>query len=409
MSAGPRAALLLFFLAVLLGSAGLSLPQQRPSQSLPHWRAEMGVRIGLAPGPGDEFMDPRVAGVDGSGKIYVLDQRLLELSRYDPAGRFLNVVSTKGEGPGDLREGIILRMEADSIWYADRSGRLQWMTTEGDPVRTLSTGVTAAAIGVSGLSILDLLDDSTVLVIAAEREHSVRDGDRPGTTFRYLRVRVRSRLSESLLEFRTSGSSLVLDGGRSFVAFPGPSDDPIVIYRRHRRWFLRIERETPNSAGDAVVKIETFDEDGNAIRSREIILEAVRLPKGMRDSLRARLFESASMGGSRALDPNTRRVLRDAATWPEYLPPVEEATIGVNATLWLKMPASDPMAQGEWLVLDSLLTPVAWAHLPPNVKQLYFVDDAPWVTALGANDVPFVARLRFPELRGQNPAPAGSD
>lgn len=400
MGNGSAATLLLLFTTAALGNAAMTAVTQRPSQSLPHWHAEMELLIGTDPGPGDEFMAPRVAGVDGSGNIYVFDQGLLELIRYDPEGRFLKVVSRRGEGPGDLRRGMFIRMDSDSIWYSDQLGRLQWMTTDGKPTRTLSTGITAALLGFSGLTILDLLDDSTVLAIAAERKHSVRDGDRPGTTFRFLRVEIRSRRSETLLEYQTPGTSLVLDGGRSSVAFPGPSDHPIVIYRQAQRQFLKIESTMPLSGEDAGVQIEVMGEAGTAIRSRRIALEPVRLPSEVRDSLWARLLYAASMGGSRTIDRDTRRALLKAAEWPEYLPPVEKATVGVGGTLWLKTPNSDPSTQGEWLVLDSLLTPLARAHLPPNVEDLYFVGNEPWVTALGAHDVPFVARLRFPGLRG---------
>ncbi|MEF9426739.1 MAG: 6-bladed beta-propeller [Candidatus Mariimomonas ferrooxydans] len=39
---------------------------------------------------------------DSSGNIYVLDSEDVNIKVYDPKGRFLKVISRKGEGPGQL-------------------------------------------------------------------------------------------------------------------------------------------------------------------------------------------------------------------------------------------------------------------------------------------------------------------
>jgi len=389
---------LLMVLITLAGSCAVQADHgSGPHQLLPEWHGEMTLRIGLDAKPGHDFISPEVFGVDQHGRIYVYDRRLNELRRFDPDGRLIDVVARRGDGPGDLRPGIFLRIDSTSLWYSDQMGRVQWMTLDGRPLRTVSTGITARSLGVDALTILDLPDDSTVLVMAGERAQPHRDGRRSIMTNRFQLVRSGGHDRETLFEFQTLGS-VSLDGGRTHIAFPGPYEGPTVLRQPHqgRLRFLTVENLRAHRGEPPLVRLRLTEESGTVIRERDLALEPVPFSPALRDSLWMRLLNSASLGGGRSLEPTTLRHLREIAnSWPEYLSAFEQASAGPDGLLFLKRPVSNPTEPREWLVVDSLFNPVAKAYLPPAVERLSFIGNQFWATAIDELDVRFVARVRF--------------
>ncbi len=392
-------------LTTLVGSwAVLTGGGSPPQQVVAEWHGEMTLKIGLDAKPGHDFISPTVNGVDQDGRIYVYDRRLDELRRFDTEGRFLDVVARRGDGPGDLRPGIFLRVDSTYIWYSDQRGRVQWITLDGRPLRTVSTGITAGGLGVAALTILNLPDDSTVLVMAGERTQPPRDGQRIQFTNRYQLVTIGGHHRRTLFEFQWLGA-ISLDGGRTRISFPGPYEGPAVIPRPHqgRLRFLSVENLRAHRGEAPLIRLRLTEESGTVIRERDLALEPVPFSPALRDSLRTRLLNSASFGGRRNLEPTTLRHLREIAnSWPEYLPAFEQASAGPDGLLFLKRPASNPTEPREWLVVDSLFNPVARAYLPPAVERLSFIGNQFWATAIDELDVRFVARVRFEErlLRG---------
>jgi hypothetical protein len=403
---------LLMVLITLVGSCAVQTDHgSGPHQVLPEWHGEMTLKIGLDAKPGHDFISPEVLGVDQHGRIYVYERRMNELRRFDPDGSLIDVVARRGDGPGDLRPGVFLRIDSTSLWYSDQMGRVQRMTLDGRPLRTVSTGITARSLGVDALTILDLPDDSTVLVMAGERTQPLRDGQRIQSTNRFQLVRRGGHDRETLFEFQWLGA-ISLDGGRTLISFPGPYEGPAVIPRPHQGQlrFLTVKNLRAHRGEAPLIRFGLTEESGTVIRERDLALEPVPFSSALRDSLWTRLLNSASLGGGRNLEPTTLRHLSEVANnWPEYLPAFEQAAVGPDGLLFLKRPASDPTEVREWLVVDSLFNPVARAYLPAAVDRISFIGGQFWATAIDDLGVRYVARVRFEERSPRGLASSGLD
>jgi hypothetical protein len=230
-------------------------------------------------------------------------------------------------------------------------------------------------------------------------------GLRPFYRFAYYRAR-----GDSLLPtyaYAAPGRSVVFDGGRTTMRYPGPPDDPVVFDGCLDRT-LRIDRPYPRN-GEASVLLQLIDRSGAVLRRREIRLSAPRLTKARRDSIENAIVNAAAHGGGRPLDRETGRRIREFVdAIPDRLPGFDEARRGASGTIWLRTAADDVTTQ-KWIVLDSLFLPVAHAVVPATAGVLVVEDDGSWLTT-GVDDpsVPFVARIEFDRQRTKDSALAAS-
>jgi len=388
--------LLSLYWAVLIGC---EVPSDSPAimAALPEWRGETELTIGLSRDPGDEFIHPTVVGVDGTGSIYVYDWGLEELSRFDETGSFLNIVAKEGEGPGEFRSPSGFGVESDSVWFSENhTDRIQWVAPDGEPLRIVHTGLTPGKLGVSSVIAIGFFDDGEPLIVSIEEVGVGSAPFSPPLLWRYMRSKGDGETLDTLYEHQTPGRTILLHGGRTHIGYPGPEEYPIVTYRPKEHRVLRIERPVPVSPDEALVTLELVEEDGRVVRNRTLRLDPVRISAEVRDSLWGRLVRSGTLGGRMPLDRATEKELKQVAAWPDFFPPVETYARGPKESLWLKRAGAELEGKGEWLVVDSMFSPVARVFLPPNVSQFGFHRDQPWATLTDESGVPFVARIRFP-------------
>ena len=69
------------------------------------------------------FGDIRGIDVASDGTIYVLDYLASEVRAFDAEGRFLRLVATKGEGPGEISEANGMTLVGDSILWVQDHGK----------------------------------------------------------------------------------------------------------------------------------------------------------------------------------------------------------------------------------------------------------------------------------------------
>ncbi len=76
---------------------------------------------------------------DSSGNIYVLDSEDVNIKVYDPKGRFLKVISRKGEGPGQLSNPTDIYIDDKDQLYVCDSGnnRISIFNGQGDFVSSI--------------------------------------------------------------------------------------------------------------------------------------------------------------------------------------------------------------------------------------------------------------------------------
>lgn len=70
------------------------------------WRITETGRFGGGDGPG-ELIDPGAIGVDGAGRVYVVDSKPAVIKVYDSAGGFVRTIGREGAGPGEFRVGFM--------------------------------------------------------------------------------------------------------------------------------------------------------------------------------------------------------------------------------------------------------------------------------------------------------------
>jgi hypothetical protein len=79
---------------------------------------------------------------DAEGNIYLLDAQLCEIPVYSPRGEHLRTLSREGDGPGEIRRPVDMRLLPDgTIGVAlPIPGRVVMMGGDGDPLGTLTLG-----------------------------------------------------------------------------------------------------------------------------------------------------------------------------------------------------------------------------------------------------------------------------
>jgi len=77
---------------------------------------------------------------DSQGNIYVLDSENVNIKVYDQKGRFLRVISRKGERPGELQNPVDIYIDDKDLIYVCDSGnnRISIFSAQGDLVNSIN-------------------------------------------------------------------------------------------------------------------------------------------------------------------------------------------------------------------------------------------------------------------------------
>lgn len=110
--------------AVAVGdSAGITIVENTLDESTPTCEvsAEPTLTLGVAEGaPEYQFFRTFGARRLSDGRIAVVNQGSQELRFYSPEGRFLKAAGRAGDGPGEFRDAILLRvLPQDTLWVGD--------------------------------------------------------------------------------------------------------------------------------------------------------------------------------------------------------------------------------------------------------------------------------------------------
>ena len=92
---------------------------------------------GTQPG---EFIWPSAIAIDSTSRIYVADQWIGRINRFDKNGEFLNHWGEKGNGPGQLLGPTGLAFDGEDILYVTDllSNQVQKFTTDGSYIGSLT-------------------------------------------------------------------------------------------------------------------------------------------------------------------------------------------------------------------------------------------------------------------------------
>ena len=362
---------------------------------LPVWTAEIDLSIGQAEETGHDFVAPVPLGADTRGLQYVIDPRLQEIRQFDQSGEYLKTVVRSGGGPGEMRlPPQTFGMKHDSVWYTEApTGRVHYVALDGTGSRIEDTGWSPPSLGTLMVSIypLPIHGEYRVTSLSITNPFNLL---RP--LYHVKHYHARGDSMSLFLEYSGPGQSIHFDGGLTTTRYPGPPDQPVILFGDGLR-YLRIDRPDPAGNESAIANFELFSSAGNTLRRGSVAFPAVRLSSQARDSIVEALLRTASLGGGRTVEASVRQsILQFVDAIPDQRPAFDVAFYGADGTVWLR-PSSqeDPQVQ-TWVVVDSTFTPIREARLPNNVVTLSYTNDETWWATLRAEaDVIYVARLRF--------------
>lgn len=363
--------------------------------SLPSWKTDVDLELGRDRLGDVAFVHPAPLGSDDDGDIYVLDRSQMAVFRFDSEGEFLGEFIRHGQGPGEIwSTPRSFGLSGEYIWHEElATGRVHYISLADGTDRVVETGMTPARLATLGIWV-------TPLSNREDFHFRVTRGLPDATTIRPREVTQHllmvSGQLDTIFEYQAIGPTIVLDGGGTNVTFPGPNNAPVVLFDKRRGRFLRLERPVASDASNSVIDIEVSDGHGAVERRGRLRVPPVYLSSKERGRIRDVLQFRASWGGGRALEREVERQLNEIVeTIPRLLPAFEDAVLGGDGSLWLRLPAREPEREVQsWLVVDTSLRPMAVAQLPRAVIEVLVGEDHEvWAVIQSELEERYVVRL----------------
>lgn len=384
----PRSCIVMALGAVTLMCAVPALPAgaQLPERVLvEEWR--LGGPDGR--GPAAFSSEPSVV-IDRLGRLYTRGQRDSEISVLDSAGRFVRTIGRRGQGPGEFvmisRHGFI----GDTLWVSNaQNASVSIFDPNGDHLATRRVIVELAERFAAPIGISALLANDRALVIpsgALVGTHSRVDvpvllGDREmrsrDTLFRVLRP-----------------EHLFVAGVGTFwwvpVAMP-----PVIDVAPDGSGLLVVDWKRDSDQ----VQVRRFTSDGKIRWSRMLVLPSPSMGARIRDSIIARAtqmatgqIEAAKRRGTVSPNVSTRSLLERSLDLPDRYPPVTDAVLGTDGTVWLHRGGSGPTER--WVVIDSIGSPIFEVVSPIRLTVQAASRGAAWGTFSDEDGFPYLVRYR---------------
>jgi hypothetical protein len=352
------------------------------------------IMVGNIDAAGHDFVSPVPLGATTSGDIIVLDRRLREARRFDARGTFLGYAVKPGEGPGEMRfpphtQGL----DGEVLWFTELpTGRVHFVPLNGGISTSEDTGWRPKWVNLESYSITPL-PGSAGYWIESRSVDSTDTGMRPTYRIRLIQA-LRNQLPDTVYEYDQPATSLRFDQGGTLVRYPGPPDHPFVFRGPTGDHVISI---TPNmasgdAAGAATFQVIAFG--GRVLKERRLVLPVRALTGQERDSIESAIVNGATWDGARTLNAKMRVAISElVARIPAELPGFSEAVPGPDGSTWLRLLPTDNNSHNQWLVVDSMLEPVAKVLTPGNLTSLAYRAGAWWATLQGSDDLVYVARL----------------
>lgn len=148
------------------------------------------------------------------------------------------------------------------------------------------------------------------------------------------------------------------------------------------------------------LSIRLISPEGAALGAWTLTVPPVPAPPEVLDSLvqegrdrvrevRERVIESGVPEAEAPSVPSADEV-RAAAYLPDHFPPIRDALLGLDGTIWLHR--NEGLAPGAWVALDREGTPLFKARPPEGVRLRQTSREAPWGTMSDDLGVPYVIR-----------------
>lgn len=329
------------------------------------------------------------------GRVFVVDQAENRLMVYAPDGSSVRTIGRKGEGPGEFLSLSSLGFLGDTLWVVDRNQRrISFFSSAGRLLSTMRLERRYPAIRHDNFSLQAILRDGTGYFYPVIRLPD--DPDHTGYVVPFLLAAPGSQRVDTVLtaDMSHSQAPLLARGGWVGTTFQPFQDYPLVGGSVSGNAFVVIHREAAGQPGPSAFTIRFLRSDVSAGRELRIPYTARPIPSTLVDSLLWRYAGSLTP----AYFPTQREalgVLRRRVFLPRVFPPVSNAMLGIDGTIWLRREGVTEQLSSEsalWQCYNAAGTLLGQVHLPPDNYVVGARRGALWVMSLDADDVPEIVR-----------------
>jgi hypothetical protein len=306
-----------------------------------------------------------------------MDASLRQILSFDSSGRFLRAIGKAGDAPGEFVMLGSAGVLGDTVWIADpRLGRITLFSRSGQLLRTLEESDALPVAGMPKYSLLGLLGDGSRLIALSSDLTSNDAGSDKSIPF--LRVTSDGRL-DTLFRLPVPGTLTVGEGRNAqFVTQPFDERPTIGVRRDGGAWII-VERSA-GDRGPAAARVTHYSLDGLVEWSREIPLNATRIPSHVRDSI---VDEVTRI-------PDQAARLRGWLRVPRRLPLVPAAMLSDDGSVWLNEASRADTVR--WIRLDSAGNPRGALFLRRTAQILYASESRLWMLERETDGVPAIVR-----------------
>lgn len=351
------------------------------SAQVERWTLERTITIG-------DSADPEL-GLTRVGDVIVHDERLfvaqpdeLRLQIFSVVGDFLGFLGGRGEGPGEFGDVSGIGVRDGLVWVSDRlMGRVQYFDPGGRYVSSIRTrGHPTLPMG--WVRVRALLADGSMLV--TNPLDVVKLAASPERPEHVIRFDARGSLRDTVSVLVGRANALKLGrtsrGGVRFTLLP-ESYRSLFAPSADGSGFVVVHREAATGAEPHTFRVIRFDARADTAWARDISYNPIPVSSKWR---------SRNLKKRRSLSASLLRVLERAYLTLEFFPPVRAVRAGADGATWLLVRTGADSS--EWEVLDPFGHSLARVEPPPRGRMTWAGTDALWFVEEDELDVPYLVQ-----------------
>jgi hypothetical protein len=351
---------------------GLSIPSAVDAQTMPRAaREELRTEIR---GAGLDTFRTQSMAVAPDGLTYVLDSRLRTVLVYRDGGHAARVLTEATGLAGGMAGAYRIRFRGDTL-VAYGTSSMYLFHRDGRPLRTSRVAVPVHVDGMSVATPAALLTGGNVLAIPSYDTRRAGEG-----TLRQLPLLRTNERGDRLGSFgmqnlRNSVLMVRLPGGGfSFTRQPWRDDD-LVLASGRGDVVVTIARAAASAGGRGQFRVVRMSPSGDTMSARAYPYTPRRLTAEISRRTIRRTVERYFR-----TEAGIEAPLREALYEPEFIPPVSDALVGRDGTLWLRREdAGDPTV--AWTVISARGDVVAEVSLPASLRIFEATAERAWGVA----------------------------
>jgi hypothetical protein len=138
---------------------------------------------------------------------------------------------------------------------------------------------------------------------------------------------------------------------------------------------------------EATISVAAFDQMGDTLFTREIVVKGEILPVNVRDSALDAQIARLPMNASAA------EVFREKARFPPVYPPLEGVVVGNSGEVWIRLRVN--ATEVEYVMLDLTGAVTGRLTLPRSVEIRAFDRGTAWAVVRNSLDIPSLVKYRI--------------